>query len=319
MGGGLGHVTRTVALARALLETRPQQRIVFLVPERLRQLPLLEGFEVHCPPAEAQDESLPLARWLDAQWRALDPQLLVVDVFPRGILAEFLECRVFPSRAVLLTRLCRSGYYENPEIQESLKRYAQIYWTEGFRAPAVLREAREVGPITLFRRKQMLTARAAREELGFPKGVLGALVLRAGREEDQLQLLAGLRDLPVKTVQLAWGNHAQPQRFPLFPCYPGADIVVTAGGYHSVYELMQLPLPAIFWPQRRLYDDQHLRLSKMEIARQPKRWVVQSIPELHKAFDEFQKLRGQVPYRKRQRDPEYSGAKRTASDLLRFL
>lgn len=335
LGGGLGHTTRLLALGQALEQLQPDLQVDYILPSRSQGLPMLQDKSVHVPPFEVQDEPRMLAGWLDKLWLAHTPELLVVDVFPRGILAEFMDCRRFPPQAVLLTRLCRQGYYENRQMLPALKRYREIYWTENFPPPPILQGAREVGPVTLFSRGALLKPEAARDQLGLGSpGEVGLLVLRAGPAEEQRQLLSAVRSLrpldaipardrewdlepaPSQRLRVVWADHEQPEKMPLFPFYPGADLIVSAAGYHSLYELLQLQIPTIFWPQRRLYDDQMMRLQKLEVGRQPKRWVVQSEHEFHKAFEEFEKLRSTISFRRGARESDYQGAHRLAKALL---
>ena len=335
LGDGLGHTIRVLALARALLEQQPGLRVDCLLPERVRSLKLLQGVSVHSPPPESQEEAGLLAQWLDTLWAQLKPDLLVVDVFPLGILAEFLECRRFPAKAVLLTRICRQGYYESRQMQTARQRYREIFWMEACPAPPALPGAVEVGPVTLFRRQMLKPAARAREDLGFgPNRNIGVLVLRATPPEERRQLATALRGLsegrgdepptgdtetgPSQSpITVTWADPQQPSRVPIFPYFLGADLIVSAASYHSLYELSQLQIPTVFWPQNRLYDDQHLRLRLLEIGSQPKHWIVQSGHELSKAFEEFEHLRSQVAFRRGGRDIEYSGALRLAKSLLR--
>ena len=338
LGGGLGHTTRILALGQALEQLQPTLQIDYILPARSLQLPLLQNKSVHVPPLEVEDEPRTLASWLDKLWLQLQPELLIVDVFPRGILAEFMDCRRFPQQAVLLTRLCRQGYYENQQMLPALKRYREIYWTENFPPPPILQGAREVGPVTLFNRQSLLKPEIARQQLGLGRPhEVGLLVLRAGPAEEQRQLVAAVRSLrpldaipaspsewelkslpqvPSERLRVAWADHEQPDKMPLFPYYLGADLIVSAAGYHSLYELLQLQIPTIFWPQRRLYDDQLMRLQLLEVGLQPKRWIVQSDHEFHKAFEEFEKLRSTISFRRGSREADYQGAQRLAKAIL---
>jgi UDP:flavonoid glycosyltransferase YjiC (YdhE family) len=57
--------------------------------------------------------------------------------------------------------------------------------------------------------------------------------------------------------------------FPFARWLPGADVVIAAGGYHSVHEIRASGVPAVFLPQSRRYDDQEARVRGESVARTP--------------------------------------------------
>src|SRR5262249_10186313 len=109
LGGGLGHLTRSLSLARAarLRRRRPTVRTNRPFPARATGAAELATLEVI--PASADRAEVSAA--VHARLRRSDYELLVVDTFPRGIVGELPE--IFPAldgrpRALVNRYLCRA-------------------------------------------------------------------------------------------------------------------------------------------------------------------------------------------------------------------
>lgn len=232
------------------MRARAEFTALLIVPERLRSWAEAEA-PVACPPSS--DPEL-LKSWVALQVSRFEPTLLVVDVFPRGVLKDLPPPR--GEARLLVTRCVRPGFYLVPEVAEALDGYDDILWTEPPH-PAIARGTHQE-PI-LF-----VDAPLAREP--------ARAALKAGRRP----LVLGLGSGPVPQQQRLRQRLLAITRelgADLLFCSPlldsgmfatgrylrGADLVVTAAGYQSYYEVVQAGVPAVFLPQRRQVDDQARR------------------------------------------------------------
>jgi UDP:flavonoid glycosyltransferase YjiC (YdhE family) len=203
------------------------------------------------------------------------PALLLVDVFPRGLLGELDELRHGAGSAWLVTRRVRPAYYRHPPVREALLGYARVFWTE--EPPQELENAfpaERLRPLLLA--LPPLRRREARARLGVrPKERL-ILAVGAGGQETQARLhrllVLQARRLSARLVFL---SRVLPEGgsvthvFPAAPLLPAADVIVAAGGYHSFHEARAAGRPSVFLPQWRRYDDQEARVRSGLVARSP--------------------------------------------------
>jgi hypothetical protein len=212
------------------------------------------------------------ATWLD---RIARVDLMLVDVFPRGVVGELPALPGTP--AWLVTRRVRTGYYLDAGVRAAIEsRYERIVWTE--EPPAALAElavpAVRIPPVLLDARP--IGRAEARARLGLRDTRPLVLALGAGDPLRQERL----RALLVKIAARAGGAvrfvcQELPQRrdfvglFPAAAWLAAADVVVAAGGYHAVHETRRAGVPAVFVPQRRQYDDQAWRVRGETVTTTP--------------------------------------------------
>lgn len=254
LGGGAGHLCRSLAVARHLLAI-PGVQARLLVPGRLREWvtpPLTCG----TPPGPDKEK---LTRWLDDELSEYQPDVLVVDLYPSGVFQEF------PANlgitAVLLTRWVGPDFYAQPEAARALAKFAAIYSSEPFEgamdSPAAGKMVR-VEPVVCS--TDLLSRASARERLGAGDRPL-VLAIGSGPKRSQTLLRERLARL---CAERHWDL-----KFcsPLLNCevpevgrlLHGADLVVSAPGYQAFHEVLQSGVPAVFLPQRAPHDNQFLR------------------------------------------------------------
>lgn len=119
MGGGFGHGARALGLARAL--QREGCSVVVLAPARLAVLAARAGVPLASPPSEP-----PTAAALQAWVSGFSCDLLVVDVFPRGVLGELRPS----GRRVLVTRHVDPAFYAAPGPLAALSTFDLVLATE---------------------------------------------------------------------------------------------------------------------------------------------------------------------------------------------
>lgn len=239
---------RAYGLGRALRRLKPKVRQRYLLPERLAAWGAGLGLEVHAAPRDG------LHAWVEA--RLGKPSLLVVDVFPRGVLGELRT--ELPS--VLVTRWTRPSFFRHPPVAEALGRYRTILWSEPPQRP----EGERVEPILAVEAEDLLEAQP---------GPRRWLALSSGPPEERRGFLK-----LVRRVSAGLGIACQLDGpFPAGRTLRQFELVICAAGYQTYYEVVQAGVPAILCPQPRLYDDQLLR-AQGQLGPTPAAWALASTP-----------------------------------------
>jgi UDP:flavonoid glycosyltransferase YjiC (YdhE family) len=262
LGGGHGHVLRGLAILRALGGGR------LLGPAALAGWAEAQGVAYAAAPAEG------IAGWIASQ---PTPDLLLVDVFPRGVLAE-LGPLLERAPAWLVSRWVRPVFYLRDEVRAVIEsRYERILWAET-PAPELAALAvpqTSIGPILVD------TTPLAREEARRALGLTGTttpliLGLGSGEEAFQQRVLRLLAKVAARIgAELRFVSDVLPAEGPIVALFPaaryfaGADVVVTAAGYHAFHETRAAGVPTVFMPQNRKIDDQFQRARGTIVASDP--------------------------------------------------
>jgi UDP:flavonoid glycosyltransferase YjiC (YdhE family) len=261
LGGGHGHVLRGLAVLGRLGGG------TLVGPARLRPWADALGVRYTSPPDGAE------AAWVAAQ---PPPDLLLADVFPRGVVGE-LAPWLGRVPAWLVTRRVVPDYYLRPVVRRALESgFERVLWTEeppeALRALAV---AQDRVPSVLLR-VPALPRDDARRRLGVARDRPLILALGSGEPARQARLCRLLVAIAARAgAALRFVSDELPQAAPvarLFPAaawLPAADVVVSAAGYHAFHETAAAGVPAVFVPQRRRYDDQWWRAREAVVAGDP--------------------------------------------------
>lgn len=251
MGGGHGHVTRTLNLVRHA-RNRGSVEALVLCPSRCLVLgePMVEMQTTD--PTDRASLALRVARALEC----FRPDLLVVDTFPRGILGEMGSFSGLPK--ILVTRWVNPAYYNRAGVADTLSDFSSIFWTE--RKPSSQLPGDSVEPIVDPR--PLLSRQDARHHLGLPGDRPVILAIGTGPAKAQTRLLSVLEQVGELRREwcLCWysqqlGNH----QLDLGLSLKAADVVVSAAGYNAYYEIVRAGVPVLFLPQERKVDNQFLR------------------------------------------------------------
>ena len=261
LGGGHGHVLRGLAVLSRL------RYGTLIGPARLAGWAETLGVAYRRAPEP-----------YDARWIATlpTPDLLLVDVFPRGIVAE-LPSGLGHGPAWLIARLVRPAYYLHPPVRAAIGSwYERVVWTET--PPLTLRGLHgredEISPVLL--PVSPVSRDAARHALGVPSGRRLLLGIGGGDIERQHRLCRLLDKVAARlnvamrfvSAELPSGGPVR-HLFPAAPLLPAADVVVAGGGYHAVHEARAAGVPAVFITERRRYDDQWARVAGEIVATDP--------------------------------------------------
>jgi len=198
--------------------------------------------------------------------------LLVGDVFPRGLLREL------PPPAILVARWVPPRFYLDPAVRRTIEgRVELLVWGE--EAPeelaALAVPSVRVGPILLA--EPPLSRAEGRARLGVPDDARLILALPSGDATEQARLVGLLVKVAARLgatlVAVSDVLPPVPPVAPFFPAarlLPAADTVVSAAGYHAFHEIALSGVPAVFLPEPRRYDDQARRAAGWPIARSPR-------------------------------------------------
>ena len=241
-GGGHGHALRGMAVL---------ERLGFgtlAAPERLAGWAAARGVDF-----------LPLREDRLRETVLPTPELLLVDVFPRGPIAELPPPA---GEAWLVSRRVPAGYYLDPPVREAIEtRYQLLLWTEGLSMPDLRIRQVRTGPVLL-----------KTGPLPKPEGRRRLLALGAGPREGQKLLHRLLEKISARLdLELVFASDLLPVPpvFPAAPLLSTADVVISAAGYHSFHEIEASGVPAVYLPQDRSHDDQDARAAGRPIARTP--------------------------------------------------
>jgi UDP-N-acetylglucosamine:LPS N-acetylglucosamine transferase len=303
-GTGLGHLTRSMAIARRL---EPGVEPTFFTLSGAAPVVRDQGFPVEYMrsyDASGAGSHLEWSRRLRAQLGALldelRPAVLVFDgahPYPAAIRAM----HEFSSRG---SRLGRRHGGEAPLISVWSRR---PMWQPGRGRPILAlsaafdvvlepgelaaaddagltarrrAEAVRLDPITYCDPSELLGRTEAERALGLAPGHLNALVaLGQGRELDAavrrcLDELAARPEVQVAALESGISSRLEVPEgvillrdiYPVSRYYRAFDFAVSAAGYNAYHELIRFAVPALFVPMRRELDDQAARARHAERA-----------------------------------------------------
>jgi SAM-dependent methyltransferase len=311
-GGGLGHLTRSLAIARRIRRLRPQTPICFLSSSQALGVISGEGMiAYHLPARSALGAQITDPAWHELLLSQLQmivdahrPAVLVYDgVSPYAGLLEAMSEVGFAHTAMILrlrhkhNRLCK--------LADKLARFDQLLFPGevGIEVPAELAHLnhRLCHPIVFLDCEELLPRQEARCRLNLAPDKRAAYVqLGAGNINDigpwvdrVLDVLSARDDVEVVLAEspAAERGYASRNRVHVLRQYPnslyfnGFDLAVTAAGYNTFHELMHFGLPAVLIPnQETLTDDQVERARVAEQAGAAK--VVLAIDQLADALTE---------------------------------
>lgn len=287
LGGGLGHGMRALALARELARLGDGRHVV------LSNSPFAASLQAAARGANVELRTLPPAtvaaeagRWFARQCAELQPDLVVVDTFPRGLGGELADWLATWRRGlkVLVGRVLPEAYVRQFQLADLVRASFDLVVVPGepsWPEMAGLDIVR-TGPWLVRRAEELLTPTEAAVRLGCAPHERCVLVVGSGTADECREWLGWFRELAAQ-----WPASGRPLRLalprevdvppdvphpmivrhaPLLEVLPGAAAVVGNAGYHLVHEVRWLGLRGRFLARHRLYDDQKQRLRDDERA-----------------------------------------------------
>lgn len=273
---GLGHLMRSLNLAREVLCLQPGARV--LVHTRT-------AADDFCPPGvTCLVQTDAPSTWWPQVLAGTAPDLVVYDTIAPADPSD--EAVPEGSRIAMVLRKSRPERHAEIVAGGFLDRCDAVvvpHTAEEFDLPlpaGVAARTRFVGPVA--RRPDPRVQDALRQRYGLRPGepLLVSTAGGGGFSDSAARFAATVEEVhralaalpaPVRHVVVLGPQHAGP-----VPVAPGArlvtvepalvdlfalaDLVVSEGGYNSVSELRVVGTPAVFTPGRRRYDDQHERV-----------------------------------------------------------
>lgn len=302
LGGGLGHLNRSLSLARQagrygisciILTNSPHVDLVR--NSLLWQETLCKSVELQVVPTDKTRYTLP--DFVADQFNRTSFSKLVVDTFPRGIageLAQLLPLLNAREQSVLVARDLSPQYIQQFQLSNFAEQnYGLVIspgdhcssWTHhnSLRTePWLMRDFDElVAKSSLDCNSEILVCCSGKPaEHAFFEELLKLVALQFPRE--QISSLCADECTALKD-----GFETVPSLRRYCGAWPGMDIiekakvVVGAAGYNLVAECKSLGVPLIGVPQRRLYDRQDLR------AREAARYVALNETEVIAALTDL--------------------------------
>lgn len=296
-GFGLGHMTRMMAVAQHLRDHQ-DARVVFWSFSRAVGIIARFGFEViarHTARHTGADTEA-WRKWETAEFATLlasmKPDLVVQDA---AALDDFVvDALAKPDVGSARVALVRRGMWQKHILGATAfasEDLADLVVEPGDLASAAdrgltrgraektrsLAHMNVTAPVTLTQPQQMLDRRSARRALGLGRGRHCLITLGGDAFSDMSHLVRHIIDAATKArVRLVWARSplAAPDHdiaanaqiisrslYPIAPYLAAFDGVVSASGYNSFHELMQLcDQPVLFAPrQHSALDDQVAR------------------------------------------------------------
>ncbi|MGC8500910.1 MAG: hypothetical protein ACP5OS_07020 [Leptospirillia bacterium] len=290
-GLGLGHVTRLLAISRAVARRDPRHERLFLT--RCEAGPYseeLDPFTIRIPgSSRARKAGLtPKSYFQTAHpllWQTVasfDPHLMVVDTFPEGPEEELAPLMRWPIRKAFIYRDSRKEAFPAGRTPSLFAPYSLIIVAHekgSVTLPEALSRDSRVhfsGPITdgvpsMEKREEL------RRRLGIAEGEKAAIVTLGGGGDSEappvldrvakelrargVAVFAATgplsRTIPASITAREWFPV-----WPLSPWLPAFDLAVGSGGYNTVTELSLAGLPTLLIPFLRDTDDQEKRVEE---------------------------------------------------------
>lgn len=292
-GLGLGHVTRLLAIARALRRLAPQAEILFITSSEADGVIYREGFAAIKLPSKTIREACGLRKTTylkmaqSVTWNAIgafDPDVLVVDTYPSGSFEELIPVLRWRQKNVFVFREQRRDSFQSELLAALLPLYdllivphERVEQVGDLPEPA---KARAVGPILIRERSELLSRAQARAALDLPATVTDDTLLvycsfgGGGEPESRRALELTSRAMAtVPNAHLVIGSgpllltEPEPRagvtvirgRYPMMDVLPAFDAAVAAAGYNTVHELLFTGIASVLVPFGRVLDDQGQR------------------------------------------------------------
>jgi UDP-N-acetylglucosamine--N-acetylmuramyl-(pentapeptide) pyrophosphoryl-undecaprenol N-acetylglucosamine transferase len=278
-GHGLGHLIRTLAVARALRASKPDLDIMFVTNSEACQLAWREGFQVVkllSPPANFMDLDIPAREELRrinrgivyAVLKGFTPDLVVVDFFPLGQIGDMMPLHSHAARKVFIARE-RNAAAEiatHAPLIESLYNLVliphQASEVDG-RKPANVKTV-YTGAIMIRSRDEALSREQARARLGLAPGAFTVFVgfggggnpaydtvqqwvlEQAGAARNWTFAVARPPLLRSQSTVAPQGATKEISYMPMAECWTAFDAAISTLGYNSTAELLHHGVPTIF-------------------------------------------------------------------------
>lgn len=281
-GGGYGHLTRSLSLARTAVKT-DENRIVSILAndEAIKSLSIVETSErIRLLPIDTTRSNDEIRFYVRSTLESLSLEALIVDTFPRGVLGELDDILSEINCAkILVNRDTVPEYINSADVLHAVGLYDHIL-LPGESAPLEDRSnATRTEPWLIQDNDELHSIEEARRCLNVRDDSLPTcLVVLSGKPHErqafselslrlnqELQGIASVRvsgespealENELSSIQIKY--------WPLMKVLPAVDFLIGAGGYNTVREADATGTPLLAIPQKRMYDQQSKRLNRSQ-------------------------------------------------------
>ncbi|MFM9965188.1 MAG: hypothetical protein ACKV2Q_28655 [Planctomycetaceae bacterium] len=301
LGGGLGHLTRGLALARAAIARGHDVTVLSNSSDAARVPAVTElGLARRLITIPSEFDHQQVSQLVQERLTASSFDVLVVDTFPRGLAGELHDLLATLSgkgiKTVLVHRDLQPRYVEWAKLG-SLAHAYDLILSPGESGPlANLPNARRTDAWLIRDPHELLDQHAAWQRLRIvetDRPVIAVIASGLSAERPAMSALASRLSRALHgraSVRLmALGATDAPdgvETVALWPCLSamaGIDLLIGAGGYNTVSEAHATRTPLLAIARRRLYDRQELRLpahervaDEVEAEQKAIQWIAQS-------------------------------------------
>jgi len=294
-GFGLGHLMRTMAIARALRQRVREAEIIFVTNSEAPQLAWQEGFTTvklmsrfSAPRGRPDpDRMLEVNRAIFASMlRSFEPNAIVVDSYPRGAMRELTPMLRYPNcRKIFIYREKNEEKRHNEMLLRILGQYYEFVIVPHREADFSMPipdglETVYADAIMIRGRDEALPRAEARKRLGFPADAFVIYVGFGGGGDNNYRkfrdwVLTEAKRFPdwlfaVARPPLFRGPAPTPDSnlvefayFPLAECWHAFDAAISALGFNTTVELLHHGVPSIFLELDMPDDDQGGRANRI--------------------------------------------------------
>ena len=279
LGGGLGHLVRSLGLARAAA-ARGHDVMLLANTESARQLPVREELGsrgTFCEIPAAFDRGQ-VTGFVQQTLREQRCDVLVVDTFPRGLAGELPD--ILPelsAKKVLVHRDLNPRYVEQSDLARFVDHY-DLLLAPGELGPLAEHDrTQRTAPWLIRDFDELLDQPAARQRLQVDASDVPVIAVIAAGFPAEMQAMQELaqrltrsleRRAIVRMISLTSPAETSDCRtvalWPTLEAIRGINLLIGAGGYNTVWEARSTQTPLIAIGRERLYDRQSVRLSLQE-------------------------------------------------------
>ncbi len=284
LGGGLGHFQRALSLGRAATQFGYQVHIIsnsrFLncIPWRKE----IDNSDVKLTVIPHSIDRIKTISHVREILTNVDYDRLIVDTFPRGIageLPEIMDDLKIPK--ILVSRFLNPAYVKKFNLQNEIRRYQLIISIEKTAPFIDSHLSKTTAPWLLFNHNELYSRKRARMHFGLNQMDENPLIVICGTgNKEELKFFSSLADelkRKLTNSDILFNSPAnQPGQmgiWPLLKFIHGVDVLIGSGGYNLVHESRLTETQLFAFPQKRLYDNQFLRLTPDECCNTPEELI----------------------------------------------
>lgn len=277
LGGGLGHLTRSLATIHTLPVRGPVRLAVSTAEAAAIEAP--ENVKLISPPTGLDPSNRRLvADWIASAASEFGPDEWLVDCFPAGVLGELMIGDSDIRKTLVTRRVEWEAYLGRTPAISRWPRFSRIYATEPL-GDRQIRDLETIGPKPEFLELHDFCGPISRKQIQDileEHGYDSWLVIHSGPAEETEKILAraeadcgGRHPLLLITPEAARPRQLPPNVvhrtiFPVWPLFDQVDRIYTAAGANAIRQLAPFGDRHVAVPVERPLDDQLRRFEESE-------------------------------------------------------